>query len=143
MEEKEEYDIDKEEEFYGQDNANKDNSFEKDLKNFSEINIGTIIKNKTIQGTNTFTENIKEMLNDTKIPYPNNDEIPLIKIKDENYFENNKYIEKYVKSLVEFDDNKFNICIIAKKEEINFFVIFVIKIFVITVMKNANQKIIL
>ena len=88
MEEKEEYDIDKEEEFYGQDNANKDNSLEKDLKNFSEIDIGTIKKNTTIQGTNTFTENIKEMLNDTKIPYPNVDEIPLIKLKDENYFKN-------------------------------------------------------
>ena len=77
MEEKEEYDIDKEEDFYGPDNANIDNSFEKDLKNFSEINIGTIKKNTTIQGTNTFTENIKEILNDTKIPYPNVDEIPL------------------------------------------------------------------
>ena len=41
-EEKEEYDIDKEEDFYGPDNANKDNSFEKDLKNFSEINIGSL-----------------------------------------------------------------------------------------------------
>ena len=66
MEEKEEYDIDKEEEFYGQDNANKDNSFEKDLKNSSEINIGTIKKNTTFQGTNIFIENIKEMLNDKK-----------------------------------------------------------------------------
>mgnify|MGYP007101924744 CR=1 FL=1 len=86
----------------------------------SEINIGTIIKNTTIQGTNTFTENIKEMLDDTKIPYPNVDEIPLIKIKDENYFENDKSIEKYVKSLVEFDDNKFNICRYCKEGENKF-----------------------
>ena len=121
MEEKEEYDIDKEEDFYGQDNANRDNSFEKDLKNFSEINIGTIIKNTTIQGTNTFTENIKEMLNDTKIPYPNVDEIPLIKIKDENYFKNGNDILSYIKNLVKFDDNKFNLCRICKKEENKFF----------------------
>ena len=123
MEEKEEYDIDKEEDFYGQDNANKDNSFEKDLKNFSEINIGTIIKNTTIKGTNTFTENIKEILNDTKIAYPNVDEIPLIKLKDENYFKNGNDILSYIKSLVKFDDNKFNICKICnKKNKINFFV---------------------
>ena len=121
MEEKEEYDIDKEEEFYGQDNANKDKSFEKDLKNFSEINIGTIIKNTTIQGTNTFTENIKEMLNDTKIPYPNVDEIPLIKLKDENYFKNGNDILSYIESLVKFDDNKFNICRICNKKQNKFF----------------------
>ena len=129
MEEKEEYDIDKEEDFYGPDNANKDNSFEKDLKNFSEINIGTIIKNTTIQGTNTFTENIKEMLNDTKIPYPNVDEIPLIKLKDENYFKNGNDILSYIESLVKFDDNKFNLCRICKKGENKYF------------CKNCNKNI--
>ena len=60
-------------------------------------------------------------LPDIKIPYPDNDEIPLIKIKDENYFENDKSIEKYVKSLVEFDDNKFNICRFCRKGGNKFF----------------------
>ncbi len=60
-------------------------------------------------------------LPDIKIPYPDNDEIPLLKIKDENYFENDKSIEKYVKSLVEFDDNKFNICRYCKEGGNKFF----------------------
>ena len=114
MEEKEKYDIEKEENFYGK---NKDNSFEKDLNNFSEINIGTIIKNTTIQ--TTFIENFKEILNDTKVPYPNVDEIPLIKLIDENYFENNNNIDNYI--LVKFDDNKFNICKICNKKQNKFF----------------------
>ena len=87
MEENREYDIDKEEDFYGQNN--KDNSLEKELKNFSEINLGTINKNTTTQMTSL--ETFKEMLNDIKVPYPNVDEIPLIKLKDENHFENDKH----------------------------------------------------
>ena len=63
----------------------------------------------------------EEILNDIKIPYPNNNEIPLIKIKDENHFISGEDIEKYIKSLVKFDnnkyDNKFNICRQCKKEK--------------------------
>ena len=39
----------------------------------------------------TSLETFKEMLNDIKVPYPNVDEIPLIKLKDENHFENDKH----------------------------------------------------
>ena len=63
-----------------------------------------------------FTEPPKITINNI-IPYPNNNEIPLIKIEDENYFENGNNIISYIKSLVEFDDNKFNICKQCNKGE--------------------------
>ena len=123
MEENREYDIDKEEDFYGQNN--KDNSLEKELKNFSEINLGTINKNTTTQMTSL--ETFKEMLNDIKVPYPNVDEIPLIKLKDENHFENDNNIDDYI--LTKFDDNKFNICRLCNKKQNKFF------------CKNCNKNI--
>ena len=123
MEENREYDIDKEEDFYGQNN--KDNSLEKELKNFSEINLGSINKNTTTQMTSL--ETFKEMLNDIKVPYPNIDEIPLIKLKDENHFENDNNIDDYI--LTKFDDNKFNICRLCNKKQNKFF------------CKNCNKNI--
>ena len=123
MEENREYDIDKEEDFYGQNN--KDNSLEKELKNYSEINLGTINKNTTTQMTSL--ETFKEMLNDIKVPYPNVDEIPLIKLKDENHFENDNNIDDYI--LTKFDDNKFNICRLCNKKQNKFF------------CKNCNKNI--
>ena len=123
MEENREYDIDKEEDFYGQNN--KDNSLEKELKNFSEINLGTINKNTTTQMTSL--ETFKEMLNDIKVPYPNVDEIPLIKLKDENHFENDNNNDDYI--LIKFDDNKFNICRLCNKKQNKFF------------CKNCNKNI--
>ena len=59
---------------------------------------------------------IQMMINELKIPYPDADDIPFIKIEDENYFENGKYIVNYINSLIEFDDNKYNICRQCKKE---------------------------
>ena len=110
---------------YNQDNINQNNSLENNLKNYSELSdqISTIKKSSTIQ--NTSIETIKEMIKDIKIPYPNVDEIPLIKIKDENYFVND--FDNYI--IVKFDDNKFNICRLCYNRQNKFF------------CKNCNKNI--
>ena len=102
-------------------NLSKNNSMENNINNYSAINpqISTIKKRTTIPMSGIKT--MKEMLDDIKIPYPNKDEIPLIKIKNENFFENDKPIENYIKSLSKFNDNKFNICRECKKERNKFF----------------------
>ena len=109
---------------YNPDIANENKTLVNNLKAYSELNpqLSTIKKDTTL--TMTSAKTLKEMLNDIKISYPNKNEIPLIKIKDENYFENNESIENYIKSLVSsFDncnkrnDNKFNICSQCKKEK--------------------------
>ena len=104
---------------YNQDNINQNNSLENNLKNYSELS-GQI---STIQ--NTSIETIKEIMNDIKIPYPNVDEIPLIKIKDENYFVND--FDNYI--IAKFDDNKFNICRLCYNRQNKFF------------CKNCNKNI--
>ena len=110
---------------YSQDNTNKNNTLVNDIKNFSELNhqLSAIKNNSTNQMSSI--ETIIDMLNDTKIPYPNADEIPLIKLIDKNYFE--KDIDNYI--LVKFDDNKFNICRICNKIQNKFF------------CKNCNKNI--
>ena len=67
---------------YSQDNTNKNNTLVNDIKNFSELNhqLSAIKNNSTNQMSSI--ETIIDMLNDTKIPYPNVDEIPLIKLID-------------------------------------------------------------
>jgi hypothetical protein len=60
-------------------------------------------------------QEIRNAMKSFKIVYPNKDEIPLIKIKDENYLESGERIVDYVGLLTQYDDNKFNICIICKK----------------------------
>ena len=105
--------------FFNEGNSDKINSFENNINTFIELNrrISTIKKGRTTRMTSI--ETIIKSLNDNKIPYPNNDEIPLIKIKDENHFENGDYIENY--KLTKFDDNKFNICRQCKKDKNKFF----------------------
>jgi len=123
----EEDDIDNED-FYELSN-NKINSLETNLNALSELNP----QYSTIKNTTTFKmsseKTLKEMLNDIKIPYPNNEEIPLIKIKDEDHYNDGQDIENYIKSLIIFEDNKFNICSICKKGENKYF------------CKNCNKNI--
>ena len=69
----------------------------------------------------TTIEIIRDALKTIKSAYPNKDEIPLIKIKDENYFESGEKIENYINNLVEFDDSKFNKCAIYKENQNNYF----------------------
>ena len=109
-----------EENFFNQDNSSH-NNFENNINNYSNLNpqISTIKKKSTIPMSALKT--LKDLLNDIKYPYPNKEEIPLIKIKGENYFENGKDIGHYIKSLIKFDDNKFNICRECKQEQNKFF----------------------
>ena len=67
---------------------------------------------------------LKDILIDIKIPYTNNDEILFIKIINEKWLINDKIIkviEDYIKSLVKFDDNRFNICRQCNIRENKFF----------------------
>ena len=117
-----------------EDNKAQNNSLANNMGELSELNPPSSINKmaSTLQ-EGTLNKNIN-MLNDNKIPYPDNEEIPLIKIKNENYleidsgssntrfgsesnFENGQDIGNYIKSLVKFVDNKFNICSQCKKEE--------------------------
>ena len=106
-------------EILSQDNTNQNNTLKNEIKNYSELchQLSTINNYSTNQTASI--ENIKDMLNDTKIPYPNVNEIPLIKLKDENYFENSNDIDNYI--LDKFDDNKFNICRLCSKKQNKFF----------------------
>ena len=109
-----------EEDFFNQDNSSH-NNFENNINNYSKLSpqISTIKKESTMPMSALKT--LKDLLNDIKYPYPNKEEIPLIKIKDENYFENGKDIGNYIKSLIKFDDNKFNICRQCKQRQNKFF----------------------
>jgi len=78
------------------DSSNRTNELEQNINKISkdypslpstiEIKTYTTSKPITYSKINDYLSNIKE----TKIPYPNKDEIPIIKIKDENYFESGK-----------------------------------------------------
>ena len=105
----------------GEDNTNQNNTLANNMSELSELNPPSIINNitSTLQ-MGTLINNIN-MLNNNKIPYPNYDEIPLIKIKNENYFEDGQDIDNYIKSIIKFDDNKFNICNQCKKENNRYF----------------------
>ena len=112
------------EDFYIQENPNSNSNqsnFENNINNYSNMyfQISTIKKKSTKPMSSLKT--LKDWLNDIKYPYPNKDEIPLIKIKDENYFENGNNINNYIKSLVKFDDNKFNICRKCNERQNKFF----------------------
>ena len=113
-----------------EDNKDQNNTLANNMSELSKLNSPSTINNiaSSLQ-TSTLKKNIN-ILNDNKIPYPNSDKIPLIKIKYENYLEidydflNTRFgseigkgIDIYMKSLVKFDDNKFNICSQCKKEQ--------------------------
>jgi len=105
----------------GEDNTNQNNTLANNMSELSELNPPSTINNITLTlQMGTLINNIN-MLNDNKIPYPNYDEIPLIKIKNENYFEDGQDIDNYIKSIIKFDDNKFNICNQCKKEKNRYF----------------------
>ena len=108
--------------FLEQENRFENNSFANNLNNIYELNpqisiIERISTSSISSKTSLFI--YKNILKDNFIPYPDNDEIPLIKIKDENYFENGNNIKNYL--LGKFDDNKFNICRQCKEKKNKFF----------------------
>ena len=86
-------------------------------------NISTIPKNTTITENNTvktfFNSLDKELKKTiTKLPYPEGDEIPDIKIRDEDFFVSGEEIKLYDKNNT---DNKFNKCKNCGKNENSYF----------------------
>ena len=102
-------------------NENENNILENILNMNSELNQQPSSVENIMSSLMSSLKTFEELLNDIKIPYPNKDEILLIKIKDENYFKNGIDILSYIKNLSKFDDNKydnkFNICRQCKKEK--------------------------
>ena len=117
------------------------NSLQKNMENIS-LNNPTISSIKKV--TNGITsssfintiKNYKEKIKEQEIPYPNGGGIPLLKIKDENFFESMEHIGNYLKDLDKFDDTKFNKCTIYQKI---IFVKFVKKIYVKIVIKKIKR----
>ena len=98
--------------YYSQNNSNQNNSLANNLDALCEFNPSFIdaINNNTSSITMSTITIILERLNDKKVPYPINGEIPLLKIQDENHFKNGNDIDNYIQSLVKSGDNKFNLC---------------------------------
>ena len=86
-------------------------------------NISTIPKNITTTENNTvktFFNSLDKELKKTiaKLPYPKGDEIPDIKIRDEDFFVSGEEIKLYDKN---YTDNKFNKCKNCGKNENSYF----------------------
>ena len=111
------------EKFFG-NNSNKFNSLQENMDSISFANptLSNITpKNITFSSDKTSIQIIKEKLKSIKIAYPNNDEIPLIKINDEYFLESGEIIENYINNLVKFDDSKFNKCTMCNRRGNNYF----------------------
>ena len=67
----------------------------------------------------TLIKEIKNEIKDINIAYQNEDEIPLMNIKDENFFESGDTIDNYINSLTIFVYSKFNKCKICKENDNN------------------------
>ena len=121
-------------------NSSQDNTLQRNLDNnsFENQNLSNITPNNISSDTEmTIIKEIKNEIKNIIISYPNKDEIPLINIKDENFFESGERIDNYINSLTFFDDSKFNKCKICKENLMIFFVKIVIKIYVIIAIKTA------
>ena len=68
------------------------------------------------KGNSSFNSNITEEVflgqygNEEDSPYLDLDEIPEVKIRNEDFFESGEEISNYLKNLNKFDDSKFNRC---------------------------------
>ena len=89
------------------------------MKNPTLSDIPTVMITST-SGLYTI-EDIRNALKIIKVAYPDKDEIPLIKIKDENILESGEKIEKYIFNLSKFDDSKFDKCGLCKNLPNNYF----------------------
>ena len=96
-----------------ENSTNKVNSLQKNMKIISLENLTlSNIHSKFISSSSEMLmiQEIRNALKNYKIIYPDTDEIPLIKIKDEYFFESGERIDNYIYNLIKFDDNKFNKC---------------------------------
>ena len=95
------------------------NSLQNQMDIISEENPRiSIIKSRKFTSKMRTLKKIEALLKDYKIPYPNQDEIPEL---DDNLFEHEENIENYLRSLIEFNDDKFYTCSICKKFTNNYF----------------------
>ena len=111
--------------------SKENNSLQKNMEEISLKNptLSTIPKITTkISEMNTI-QNVMEIMKYLKIAYPNKDEIPLIKIRNEDFFESGERIEDYINNLGKFDDTKFDLCLICKERLNEYF------------CKNCNKNI--
>ena len=110
------------EELYKSNNSSQNNTLANNLNSYSDesIQLSSIKKNNTTFQKSTI-DVIKKFVGHIIIPYSNEDEIRLIKIKDPNYLETGENIGIYIANLDKFDDDKFNICKICREEENKYF----------------------
>ena len=96
------------------------NSFLKTIRQFDEQFPGnsTIYNSSDYNSSLNSISEIKKLIIENKIPYPDKDEIPEIKIQDLLCNEN---INNYLFSLTNFDDRRFNKCNKCKINENKFF----------------------
>ena len=90
-----------------------DNDLAKRIEEISKD--GPLSTTKKINQTSTLNNTIKDLKNEIKeniFPYLNENKIPEIKIKDENYFKSGDKIENYLKTSYNknFIDNIYNMC---------------------------------
>ena len=107
---------------YEPNRANVPLANEMSLNNSNNNNISDIEKQKSSISAETYHTigKILEILGEKiekMIPYPNLDEIPEVKIQDEDTFTSGEEIKFYK----DFDDTKFNKCKICKKEDNNLY----------------------
>ena len=104
--------------------SEQNNTLQNDLDNISIENstLSNIpIKSKSLTSEFSTIKEVKNIMKNIKIAYPNKDEIPLIKIKDKILLESGEKIENYINNLIEFNDNKFNKCAICRKYQNKYF----------------------
>ena len=97
------------------------NSLDKELKDDIPNSINNQ-GNKTSSINNTIF-NLKDKINESNLPYLNEDKIPEINIKDENYLDSGKKILDYLQTPINknFYDNIYNICEKCMKNDNNVF----------------------
>ena len=102
---------------YKENLSNEINDFGNEVHNDSYCSIykyGTISYEKYEKTLceNSFSEEsfFEKFENEEDSPYLDLDEIPEIKIRNEDFFESGEEISNYLKNLNKFDDSKFNRC---------------------------------
>ena len=91
---------------YKENLSNEINDFGNEVHNDSYCSIDF----STILYENTSSLNTSEVIFEEDFPYLDLDEIPEIKIRNEDFFESGEEISNYLKNLNKFDDSKFNRC---------------------------------
>ena len=80
-------------------------------KQASELTFSTIPNTKTTSELSTTeASNVNELVKRKDLPYPDSDEIPEKKIKNEEEFKSGEKISDYLEGINSFNDSKFSLC---------------------------------